>query len=289
MDSARSERFGARVVLVSGKRRRGVWLVPSDIGDVEPRFITLDPQRLREACAEIEAWAVDASTSGAEARARVQRLAALLEGAETLAQAARAIADELVRVQIGLDAHSTTAAEMVAGGLLKDSVEDYLANLDTVVAVFNETVAELIALDIDPTLRPLPDDHLPLRYSCPGDGTRMRLSRENRAGDMFAVATCDCGERYEFRLQRGRGALDELDATGRWSIDASMPVHHNDIASGWVAGQSTGLYALLFNAVLERVFGKRPIPILVPARLGEETPGEGDDEVTVLTRYLMRS
>lgn len=269
MDSVRSERFGARVVLGSGKRRRGVWLTSSDVGDIEPRFIVLDRERVESAFTEISALA----SASPEGRARARRLATATDHARTLADATRTMADVLVREQIGLVAPSATTSDLVASGLLVGSVQEYIANVDDVVRVFNERLDELIALDVDPQLRPLDHDHLPLRYSCPDDDTRIPLKRER---DEYAVGTCPCGRSFAFHLTDG-----ELWEGGRWSIDASLPVHHNDLAGGWVAGRSTALYALMYNAVLARVLGRRPIPILVPPSLPA-----ADDAETVLTRYL---
>ena len=64
-----------------------------------------------------------------------------------------------------------------------------------------------------------------------------------------------------------------------------MPVYHNDIASGWVAGRSTALYGLVFNEVLKKVLGRRPIPALVPAQLAVEPP-EKSSTSTLLLDYL---
>jgi hypothetical protein len=85
-----------------------------------------------------------------------------------------------------------------------------------------------------------------------------------------------------FDLGRDGTDLAKLVATGRWSIDVSMPLHHNDLASGWVAGRSTALYGLAFNEVLERVFGRRPIPMLVPRDL----PADSAPEETLLVLWL---
>jgi hypothetical protein len=160
--------------------------------------------------------------------------------------------------------------------MLVASVEEYLTRIDEVVEVFNAAVARLVADDVDPQVRPLRADYLPRRYSCPRDGTRLRLDR-------------GCARSRPAAAERANGfelgdppRLDELRATGRWSIDVSMPVHHNDLASGWVGGRSTALYGIVFNEVLTKVLGRRPLPVLVPARL----PLEGVAEETLLVGYL---
>jgi hypothetical protein len=283
MDSTQSERFGARIVLPGAKRTHGVWLAPRELEDREPRFIEVERDRLEAAVRAIADWAREFCLEDrAAARARVEQLAgALLDsGITTLADANRALLTTVLREQVGLEPRAVFASEMVAAGMLVASVEEYLARIDEVVEVFNAAVARLIADDVDPQVRPLGADYLPLRYSCPHDGTRLRL---DRGAGMRAVATCRCGRRYSFDLG-DPPRLDQLRASGRWSIDVSMPVHHNDLASGWVAGRSTALYGIAFNEVLTKVLGRRPLPVLVPARL---RPGGGDgDGESLLVGYL---
>jgi hypothetical protein len=172
---------------------------------------------------------------------------------------------------------------MLEAGLLVDSVAEYIARIDEVIAVFNAAVSELVAADIDPLVRPLPDDYLPLRFSCPEDGGRVRLASERRGSELHAAAACRCGARHEFNLGGGAPDLGELLDTRRWSIDVSMPVHHNQLASGWVGGRSTALYGLVFNEVLVKALGQEPIPVLVPRDLGAQAT---DAEDTLLVRYL---
>jgi hypothetical protein len=147
-------------------------------------------------------------------------------------------------------------------------------------------VADLLAEGVDPLVRPLPPDYLPLRFSCPRDDIRLRLARERRGEDIFAAATCRCGETYAFHLGGSRATLGELAETGRWSIDVSMPVHHNHLASGWIAGRSTALYGLVFNEVLIRVLGRMPIPVLAPPELIDAAAGDESAE-TLLVRHLL--
>lgn len=46
----------------------------------------------------------------------------------------------------------------------------------------------------------------------------------------------------------------------------------NDLMGGWISGRSSALYALVFHDVLTQVFGKTPIPVLVPPALGDPGP-----------------
>lgn len=56
----------------------------------------------------------------------------------------------------------------------------------------------------------------------------------------------------------------------------------NALFSGWVAGRSSALYALVFNKVQSDVFGERPIPILVP----EAATGHAGDPDPAVTSLL---
>ncbi len=284
MDSTETERYGARLVLPSRKRERGVWLISRELEDHEPRFIPIDRERLQTVIDDVASWLRGSGVvDKRDAKARMEQLAAALldEEIATLADANRAIATLLLREELAFVAPTAYASEMVAQGLLIDSVVEYIAAVDDVVRVFNESIDRLVADEIDPQVRPLRSDYLPVRFSCPLEGTRLRLSRELRGETVMATATCRCGTHYEFDLGVGGTGLGELGATGRWSIDVSMPVHHNDLASGWVAGRSGALYGLVFNEVLERVFGRRPIPALVPGELADQADGS-----TLLVRWL---
>jgi hypothetical protein len=286
MDGTQSERFGARILLPGARRTRGVWLAPRESMGREPRFIEVDRERLEAVVATIAEWArTTCREDRAAVRARLELVAgSLLEpGIGTLAQANRALLTTLLRESLGFQSPEVFASEMVAEGMLVASVEEYVSQIDHVVHVFNAAVARLAGDGVDPKVRPLPDDYLPLRYSCPRDGTRLRLARAGTGSRLRAVATCRCDTRYEFALG-DPACLDELRATGRWSIDISMPVHHNELASGWVAGRSTAAYGMVFNEVLTKALGRRPLPMLVPAHL----PHDDAADETLLVRYLTR-
>jgi hypothetical protein len=287
MYQADAERFGTRILL-PGSKVRGLWLVPRQMGIGEPRLIPVDRNRLQDAVKEFSSWIDNAPCADRPvARARVKQIgdAMLSEGFDTLGQVTSAIASHLLREQLRFSPPSASASTMVTQGLMTEALNEFLANIDAVVRVFNQAVEDLIARDIDPQVKPISADYLPLHYSCPHDGIRLRLAHERSGSDHFAVATCKCRTQYRFHLGSGSLSLGELEATGRWSPDVSMPVYHNDIASGWVAGRSTALYGLVFNEVLKKVLGCQPIPALVPAQLGA-APDEQTSVNTLMHDYL---
>ncbi len=290
--AAESERYGMRMVLPSGSKHVGVWLAPKRLGSGEPRFIPVDDDALEVALNTLHKWVTHRmqerpKDSRQEAQIRLDRLAEAVRAHDltTLGQANAAIANFLLREQVGVDLPSTSLSKMLAAGLLTPSLNNYLARLDEVIAVFNEAVADLVADDVDPQVAPLGDDYLPLRYCCRLDGARLVLRHERVGGDHIAAGTCRCGESYRFHLGSGTMSLGELEATDRWSPDVSLPIHHRDVASGWIVGRSTALYGIVMNAVVERVLDARPIPGLIPPDLLEDTSPEPPG-ASLLVDYL---
>ena len=293
LDRAGSERRGMRVVLPSGKKTRGVWLAPRALADRETRFIDIEPAALARLFEELRAWVdnnLPADRAAAGARVEALAGAVLARAPVTLGDVNAALSDHLLRAQLGLELPSTTLSAMAARGMLTASVEAYLNALDDVVCVFNETIARLTETGVDPHLRPIGDDYLPLFGSCRRCGARLRLAHERAGVDHYAVATCRCGERHRHHLGTGTPALGELAETGRWSPDVSLPIHHNHLASGWVVGRSTALYGMVLNEVMQRALGVDPIPGFIPAQLSDDGNGEAAAQAygdSLLMKYLI--
>jgi nucleotide-binding universal stress UspA family protein len=198
-------------------------------------------------------------------------------GPRMLPEVNQAITAWLLQTSLGFSPPTIRVSELAARGLLREPLQRLLANLDDVITVFNATVDALMAADVDPQVRPLPDDYLPVWYACPRDGKRCRLRRKRDGVDQFAVATCSrCGNDYRFHLGAGVSSFDEIDATGRWSPDVTLPIHVNDLVSGVVAGRSTALYGLVLGEVTRSVLGGVTVPVLVPHELGQGPPGAVD-------------
>lgn len=292
-DRADSEKYGLRIVLPSGSKTVGIPLAARSEGAAEPRFIDVSPSAVTGALAHLERWAAGRNqdrpkAERSAAKERLDRLAAAIDGGASRSLGAfnAQLAGFLLREGLGLQVRSTFLSTMIAEGLLTASIDGYLNALDDVIAVFNEAVADLVAHDIDPQVKPLPPDHLPLHYSCPTTGRRLRLTHVRDGDQHLATAPCSCDVAHTFALGSSRLSLDEVAATGRWSPDVSLPLHHNHLASGWVVGRSTALYGLVLNEVARRVFSDRPIPGLVPPSLTAGTEQSG--EHSLLVDYLTR-
>ena len=115
------------------------------------------------------------------------------------------------------------------------------------------------------SVKPLAPDYLPLHVSCRDCRRRLRMRRETQGVDQFAAARCRCGEAYRFHLGSGRLSIDAIADATDWSPDVSLTLFLNDLVSGYVAGASSGAYyGLVMAEVLQQVFGKRRVPILLP-------------------------
>lgn len=259
MDRTGSNLLSSRLTWPTGPHR-SVRLALKRYKEREPRFVPVERERLEEAAARIQAWGDGAQRAGRIAEAVTD------DGIRSLAQAAHALTGALVREHLGFDPPSILVSELANGGLLTEPLRRAVAHVDDVVRVFNEAREALVTRDVDPLVRPLADDYLPLRYSCPACGTRRAFTRERRGSDEFAVDVCRCGEVHRFHL--GADGLDELLDSGRWSADVTLPCYFNGLMSGVVGGRSSALYGLVLGEVMEKVLGERPVPMLVPPDLG---------------------
>ena len=279
MDRAGSDKAATTITWPAADGEGSIRLVPHRLRNLEPRFLPVARDRLAEVVAQLRAWidgTVDDRGRAARAHERLDRLAGALPDGDpvTLAECSRALASGLLREQLSFRPPSAFVSTLATRGLLSDTLNDTLTAIADVVRVFNAAVEGLIAADVDPQVHALPDDYLPLNYSCDRCGTRRRLRREQSGADHFAVLDCSCGAGRRFHLGGRELSLGELERTGRWSPDVTLPVYLNDLAGGVVVGRSSTLYGLVLDHVLERVLGRSPIPMLVPedlaAVLGEE-------------------
>lgn len=301
MDRAGSEKLAMRFVVTFGSKRVGIMLAPRSFKDREPRFIPVDRPRLDAAIDELGRWLANMLPRAElpDASARLEQLATALRAREirTLAEANRALASCLLREQLGFVAPSAFVSELVAAGLLTERMNSLLQSLHDVISAFNEAIRELRAAGVDPGVRQLDPDYLPVRYACPRDGCRIPLTRIPDREGRVAVGRCRCGVEHRFELGDGTSSLGELGSTGRWSPDLTLPILLNDLASGVVAGRSSARYGLVLNEVVARALGERPIPMHLPAQLayGGGAENQHDDGEAgalpsrgLLADYLLR-
>ena len=248
--------------------------------DKEVRFVPVEGARLEETIGKLGAWA---RQQGAEAVERHGRLSAAVLGSApaTLAEVNLALTSFLLTDHLEWDAPSVLVSDLAERELMTGVIDEMVNGIDDVVTVFNAAVDSLAAADIDPQVRPLAPDYLPLHYSCDRDGRRCSLRHGRRRADHLAVTKCGCGAEYEFALGTTSLSIAELAATGRWSTDVTLPIPLNDLASGVVAGRSSALYGLVLNEVMEKVLARTPIPMLVSSELTTQP-----DAQSLLQEYL---
>lgn len=286
-DRAGSDKLMTRFRWPNGAAPVTISLAPRGVKDREPRFIALDPERLQRGIDRLATCVFQAERTP-QTRGRLNELRALFAGGGDLPlnRFNRRLTDFLLERQMRITLPAIFVSEMVARGWLRAPLETCLNRIPDLIRVFNGTIERLARAGVDPVVRPLPADYLPLFYSCDDDARRLRLRHEIAGGEHYAVASCRCGADYRFYLGASELTLDELAPTGRWSPDLLFPVLINDQVSGVVVGRSSALYSLVLNAVLREVLGQRPVPMLVPPELGQ--PEEPDPPFdSLIYRYLM--
>jgi hypothetical protein len=265
MDRSGSNKLSTSIVWPEGGSVR---LAPQRFKEREPRFIPVERSRLEEVAVQLEAWARSASAPPERQRMLVDTL--IGEDLSTLADANLRLTTFLLREHLGLDVASALVSDLAAHGVLEPGIAAAMSDLDGFVSVFNAAVDGLVAADVDPQVRHLPEEYLPLRYSCSNCGARCTLVHRRHGTDHLAQATCrSCGAEHRFHLGSGTPSADEVVATGRWSTDVTLPAYLNDLVGGVVVGRSSALYGLILNEVVTKVLGSTPVPMLVPPDLGE--------------------
>jgi hypothetical protein len=249
-------------------------LIPRDSKErtVETRFASAERRTLEVLLDRLEMYITQSLPRKQEqtrARAKYQQLRdAFLQEDGTALRAINARVTALLLSRcLDLRLPTVFTSEIYNRGLLHAAVNRCLNNITDVIRVYNSAVADLMRADIDPQVQPLDDSYLPLHYSCDIDRRRIRLLHQVQGGDHFAVGRCSCGADYRFHLGSTTLAIDELAATDRWSVDVTLPMHLNDLVSGYIGGKSSVLYNLVFREVLSKVLGRTPIPVLVPTEL----------------------
>jgi hypothetical protein len=251
----------------------------------ELRFIPVDPAAVRDALGKLEVYLSQSITGRKKVtRARIrERLEALREvllpdppGMHS--DLNHRLSGFLLNQQAGSAPRSVRVSELFA--LLAAPVNDFINGLDDAVRVFNATAAALQTRGIEPHVKPLAPDYLPLHMSCRDCRRRLRLRRQTHGTDQFAASQCRCGLEYRFHLGSGSLSIDTIVEAADWSPDVTLTLFLNDLVSGYVAGASSGAYyGLVMAEVLQQVYGKRRVPILLP----QFDDGAGG----LLHRYLM--
>ena len=275
-DRAASSKAATRIAWEDAQgRRHRLKLTPPGSDALEFRHLLVDPRQLDRIADRLRAWLRQMPGDRAKAIARLDALRPLLVPADAMPMSryAATIGSFLLDARLDVRLRTMMVSDLADDGALAPSLATILDGLDEFRAVFNARVAALHAAGIETAVAEVAEDYLPLFYSCPIDGTRLRLRKRRIGGDLHAVAESPAGRRYAFPLGDRGTNLEVLYAAGRWSPDVTLPILLNDRFSGMVAGRSSALYSLVLTATMRAALAMRPIPILVPAALAADCPG----------------
>lgn len=259
-------------------REHPVRISPSAFDAVESRFVPVDPARLTSAIDRLGAYVRQSGLGKSPgARSRLERLRALFvePAAGTLSEFNDRVTGFLLSAHLGLRLRSVMLSELINRGLITDDVNVFINHLEQMRLAFNGAVTDLAARGINPQVKPVGEDYLPVHFSCAADNRRLRLRRVAEGRDQFAVAGCPCGASYRFFLGTERLSIDELARTNRWSPDVCLLMFLNDLVSGAIVGKSSGLYGMVLNRVLKAV-RKEPVSMLVPGELRQAEARRAD-------------
>jgi hypothetical protein len=239
----------------------------------ETRHVPVDPDALQRAVDKVGTY-LFATMSDVGTRRRYRRLRDAFSADEVmwLSEFDRRLCHFLFQECLQFDPPSVFVSTLMSEGCLTGPLNGLLNALPDVISVFNEERSTFIGRGIDPRLKPLDADYLPLKWSCEADFSRLALRHEIVGGDHFAAAVCRCGLPVRLHLGSRRIDTTELIESGRVSPDVTLPLLLNDLVSGVVLGRSSARYGLVLNGVVERVFERKPTPGLIPGVLREPAP-----------------
>jgi hypothetical protein len=289
-DRAGSEKRMTSIAWPRPAGREGVSLAPPGSKKCEPRFIRMEQESLMQAWDRLRTY-LGESAGGTRTPERYARLRgiAVSPPPRTLADLSARLTEFMLAVN-GIRPAHIRLSRLLEETEVVERVQACVDALPRVIEVFNRALEDLRGAGVDPLLHPLADDYLPLRVACKADHTRLPLRRRDGVGGKYAVARCQCGASYRFRLGREVLSIAEITRTRRWSPDVLLPVFLNDLASGVVGGRSSAVYGMMLNRVLREALGEGPIPMLVPESLVSED-GVGTEPVgeSLFVSYLLDS
>jgi len=274
-DRAGSDKLSLRLYLRGAHGPVAVRLAPPGCEDREPRAIALDACRLAAGERHIEALLRSRPGGGRGQLERYARLRPLLAAQGTLADLALRFSEALFLRGLDFWPAPLLVSELLAAGRLLAPLTELLNQRAAFVAAVNARIGALRALDLDPRIKPLAPDYLPLFMTDPQDGRRLRLRLEQDGPLCLAVANDGRGGRHRFELGRGELSLAQLDGKVAWSPDVTLPLLVAERFSGLVAGRSSTLYLLVLHDALRRTLGRPGLPVLVP-REWNVLPGAAD-------------
>ncbi|MDR3576056.1 MAG: hypothetical protein P4L50_19495 [Anaerolineaceae bacterium] len=289
-DRSGSDNLISKFAWPSPSKKGAITILPPGTDEVEARFARIDPSRLSTAMARLETHLRQSNQKVDGAKDKYLQMRAFFDKdhADTLSGFNLRLTDFLLTQVLGFSPQSIVLSDQLDKTYILDAVNLFLNHVGEIVQVFNEARQTLIQEGVDPQVRSLEDDYLPLFFSCQADGRRIRLHHAIDGNEHYAVGLCKCGQEYKFHLGEQTISVAEIAQTNRWSPDVCFPIFFNDLVSGYVAGKSSAIYLIILDAVLWKVLKKKPVPILVPESL-RINDSEATQVDSLIYRYLSGS
>ncbi len=269
-DRAGSDNLISKFAWPPPSKKGPITILPPNCKDVEMRFAPLDETILLSAIDKLGTYLRQSGKHIEGAKERYQALRMIFANNEcaVLSEFNLHLTDFLLHAVFGYTPPAMMLSTVLEQDVFVAEVDLFVNHIGEVVTVFNNAVQNLRQQNINPQLKPLADNYLPLFYSCDADNKRLRLFHHIENDDHYAVSRCKCGQEYKFYLgQNNDLSIADLARSKRWSPDVCFPIFLNDFVSGFVAGKSSALYLIVINAVLRQVLGKTAVPILAPIHL----------------------
>jgi hypothetical protein len=274
----------------SPSKKGAITILPPGAKEVEARFARIDASQLSSAISRLETQLRQSHQRVPGAIDKYLQLRSFFVNghADSLSGFNLQLTDFLLSQVLGYTPRSLVLSDQLDRPYILEGVDLFLNRVGKVVKVFNEAREALTEEGIDPQVRALDEDYLPLFYSCDADDRRLRLHHYTDGNDHYAVSVCKCGRFYKFHLGSDRLSIAEIAQTERWSPDVCFPIFFNDLVSGFVAGKSSAIYLIILNEVLREVLDKKPVPILVPENLSLREDNN-DPTDSLIYRYFEES
>jgi hypothetical protein len=286
-DRSGSDNLITKFAWPSPSKKGAITILSPGTKEVEARFARIDSSQLSIAIARLETHLRQSHkhVEGAKDKYLKFRTFFVNGHSETLSVFNLQMTNYLLTQVLGFTPRSMLLSEQLDKTFILEAVNLFLNRVGDVVKVFNEARECLAQEGVDPLVRSLSGDYLPLFYSCEVDDRRLRLHHYIDGNDHFAVSTCKCGQDYKFHLGKDTLSIAEVAQTERWSPDVCFPIFFNDLVSGYVAGKSSAIYLIILNEVLSKTLDKKPVPILVPESL--KLSGNGVPQIdSLIYRYF---
>ena len=289
-DRSGSDNLISKFAWPGPSKKGAITILPPGTDEVEARFARMDPSRLSTAMARLETHLRQSGQKVDGAKNKYLQMRAFFDNghADTLSVFNLRLTDFLLTQVLGYCPQSIVLSDQLDKTYILDAVNLFLNHVGEIVEVFNDARQTLIQAGIDPQVRALEEDYLPLFFSCKADNRRIRLRHAVDGDEHFAIGECKCGQVYRFHLGKETLSIAEIAQTDRWSPDVCFPIFFNDLVSGYVAGKSSAIYLMILDEVLWKVLKKKPVPILVPESLRINDPDASQVD-SLIYRYMSGS